>query len=266
MKKSLTIMFAALLSAAMIGCMAACNNGGGDQNSAANSTVSTAASNPFDWGSQTPEQSNAQPETVSDIQQSTFAPSAVSTDEPSVTESSVEIIVQPSMTSQPSEPDVIDREPGVSDTSDLPLYSGEDSDDMDESDDWDISDDDDDDDDESSFDIDDSQVTPKGTPLPQYAGTWSWQYDFDSLDPAEASIARAMVDDYGLSIEFVLNADGSVSMVMTSGGASESQDGGKWSAEGNSIYITFDEDTEEFQYSDGKMSSNLFKGGYFVKK
>ena len=55
-------------------------------------------------------------------------------------------------------------------------------------------------------------------------------------------------------------------MVMTSGGASESQDGGKWSAEGNSIYITFDEDTEEFQYSDGKMSSNLFKGGYFVKK
>ena len=251
MKKLITIALAAALSAAMITCMAACSNNTDQQSSGSSAAP---ASNPFGWDMN----SSAQSETTAASQPGgETTPSEVTA--PSVPDYSSTVSFSTiSETSTISTP----IEPPVSGTSDLPLRS--DISDFDDSD-RDDSDFDDSDFDDSDISYEISKITPKGTVMPEYVGTWVWQVDFSSLSPEEASFARELYDPSTTDLRFILDASGTASMTASMYGETSSYSDGQWSAEGNTIYITFYNDTAAFTVNNGKMTSEYFAFGYFRK-
>lgn len=248
MKKLITIALAAALSATMIACMTACNNGGGEQNS---NVSGTPTSNPFNWGPT----SAAQSETTDSQLSSNTTPSETPT--PSVPDFSSTVSIE--IVSQTSTVSIPPVEPTESGTSDLPLPSATGNPDDSDWDDSYIDDSDWEDSDEYST------VTPKGTVMPEYVGTWVWQFDFSGLDPEEAALAEQFYDSANIDLRFILDSSGSVNMSIVQNGQTSSDSDGQWCAEGNTLYITYDGYTVEFSVNNGRMTSNEFEFGFFQK-
>ena len=267
MKKKLTVVLAAALSVAMVACMAACNNGGGQQNSGSDAS---GVSNPFLWSTESLVESDTQSSIVtpasSVVESSTEPVSVVST----VSDTSSEVSIVPPEISKVESSQVVSAgpasEPSVGYGSDI---WDDDSDILD--DDSDILDDDSDilDDDSDIWDDDSSyvysNVEPKGGVMPEYVGTWKFEYDFSSMSPEEASYAQAIAQMLNMEIVFTLDSSGVAGMTMSMSGETSSVSDGQWSAEGDTIYITFVGETLDFHYSNGRMSAEAFDGGYFVK-
>ena len=260
MKKILTVVLAAALSVAMVACMAACNNGGGQQNSGSDAS---GVSNPFLWSTESLVESDTQSSIVtpasSVVESSTEPVSVVST----VSDTSSEVSIVPPEISKVESSQVVSAgpasEPSVGYGSDI---WDDDSDILD--DDSDILDDDSDIwDDDSSYVY--SNVEPKGGVMPEYVGTWKFEYDFSSMSPEEASYAQAIAQMLNMEIVFTLDSSGVAGMTMSMSGETSSVSDGQWSAEGDTIYITFVGETLDFHYSNGRMSAEAFDGGYFVK-
>ncbi len=253
MKNFITIALAAVLSVSMIACMTACNNGGGQESS---NTSNTQTSNPFAWGTS----STAQSENNTPSGDNTSSETPV----PSTPDFSSTVSYE--TVSQTSTFSIAPSEPAVSDTSDLPVPSDVISD-PDDSD-WDDSDWDDSDWDDSDWDDSDwepSKVTPRGGVMPEYVGTWTFQYDLSSMDidPEYASMIQELMGDIEASI--TLDSAGKASMFIAQSGESSSISDGQWSAEGSTVYITFGGETLDFTVSGNKMTSSSFDGGYFEK-